>query len=993
MDPQDFLAVVLPTPGHGVYCTCELNNNEHQFVREIPALFPHVERWHKAGKDVYMALASFDEAVLEIRVNKDRRTAVNARFVKSLWLDLDGYADTSDALLALVKLMSASGLDEFGKPWVVASGGGLHVYWPFAKEVDAVTWTPVSRNMVRLCKQLGIKIDTSVMGDAARVLRVPDTTNFKKTKTGEWKYGEPKPVRLMQEGDIFDFSVVAAQIASKLTSEAPVFPASSNVIQLAGARPAASAASIPLFENTATLFKNIIDRTVAGKGCSQIADYIENAKDDGMEPKWRAILTLTKHCDDGAKWSARMSDLHPYDHDRMHRKLAEAKGPWLCKTFDEKFPGICDGCPARAGNPKLTTPMMLGREVMTTIEAAEYEVPVEEPVAEVEEEVVSIQRPEAPWGFSYGERGGAVFCKIKAKKPKGTEEEDDEEQLNVMLLPFEMFAVDVLHSRDAHMVKFIAMRKEGPKAILIPVADITSKDKTLAALGKANVIAVRAALGKNLHEYVWAASNALHAQRAKHVPDRYGWQDDGTYVFASRIFKKGHAPEKVDLPELQNIVQSTQPTGTLENWREYLKMMVRRGMHKQLAVFLLGTCAPLMRYTGLYGITVHCCSTESGTGKTLTLNAAASVWGHPVHYRVGQATSPVAAQQHLGMLHCHPLIMDEITQRSRTDLKWFSGSLFDMTDGKGKERMEAGANRSRVNTTLWASTWLMTSNTHMVDALLTNNKNAAEGEIRRLLEFVMDEPLAPVMPGDADIIRSLSENYGVAGCVLVQYMVDHEDKLRSLVKRCIERVEKDFKATPDERFWMAAIGCALAMGILLSGKHADIIDLPLDRMLVEYKECVEYMRGAITSNQRTATALLDEYIQENASKMLVVRKVGSGRPLLELNGLTGDAINKSRNIGPIAGRVEHDFVPGHTDLFIEKRAIQHFVSHSMGWKQFLQKLGEDTVANKLVEIKLNKTMSKDTDAPTYRVDALRVLRPKSDHGNEADGTSPAVAAA
>jgi len=66
-------------------------------------------------------------------------------------------------------------------------------------------------------------------------------------------------------------------------------------------------------------------------------------------------------------------------------------------------------------------------------------------------------------------------------------------------------------------------------------------------------------------------------------------------------------------------------------------------------------------------MTYHCGSTESGTGKSLALEGAASIWGHPTHYRTGKSTSPVAMQQRLGLLQSLPLVTDEITAKNRKD--------------------------------------------------------------------------------------------------------------------------------------------------------------------------------------------------------------------------------------------------------------------------------------------------------------------------------------
>ena len=140
-------------------------------------------------------------------------------------------------------------------------------------------------------------------------------------------------------------------------------------------------------------------------------------------------------------------------------------------------------------------------------------------------------------------------------------------------------------------------------------------------------------------------------------------------------------------------------------------------MYELLTVALVGFGSPLMRFTGFDGITFHLGSTQSGTGKTLALELAASIWGHPTKYRVGKGTSDVAMQQRMGLLNSLPLISDEITMKNRNNPEWIPGFIFDVSEGQGKERMEAGANKERENTTYWSAMALLSSNTHVMDYL------------------------------------------------------------------------------------------------------------------------------------------------------------------------------------------------------------------------------------------------------------------------------------
>ena len=165
MTPLEFLAAVLPSPGHGFYCAAELSTTkkEHRYEEKLEDLIPAIEDWNGKDRDIYFALSTFEEA--------GSREAINARFIKALFIDMDGYASKKAAALALQNFLEKTGMDALGTPWIVGSGGGLHVYWPLSHELPVEMWKPVAENLKRLCKQEGLAIDMTVTADAARVLR------------------------------------------------------------------------------------------------------------------------------------------------------------------------------------------------------------------------------------------------------------------------------------------------------------------------------------------------------------------------------------------------------------------------------------------------------------------------------------------------------------------------------------------------------------------------------------------------------------------------------------------------------------------------------------------------------------------------------------------------------------------------------------------------------------------------------------------------------
>lgn len=943
MTPLEFLAVVLPSPDNGLYCAAELTTKkkEHTFVQYIEEIEPTVGKWVKQNKDIYFALSTFEKS--------GKRTAENARHIRSLFIDMDGYENKKAAAFALDGFLAKTGIDLLGSPYIVSSGGGLHCYWPFTEDVEVDEWKPVAENFKRLCRQEALSIDMTVTADAARVLRIPETFNNKA------KYATPRPVRILAEGDTFDFHDLANHIQSQLKNAPPPLPPKGKTdLALPGKRPemALSATTVKLFENSVTKFKHIYKKTKDGVGCDQLRYYAENATEDGMEPLWRGWLSIAQKCEDVEKAAVWLSDLHPYPHERMHQKLAEIKGPYPCVKFDSENPGICDGCPHRG---KITNPLALGRETAVT---------TAETTIKVEGSDKQIVRPEPPRGYAYGIRGG-VFMEKEDSDANG-----QVTKRQIMLLPYDMFPVDILSHNGEHLVHMLAVRDYKVQAVSFPQKAVVSKDETVKALAQQNVMATfGSGNDKNLYDYVRACVEKMSSEKKPiEVPDHCGWQQNDTFVWGGKIYSPNKDAIEVPMPGLENITMNSKPAGTLENWRRFIDLLVRRKLWDHLAIILVGAGSPLMRFTKLHGLTVHCASTDSGTGKSLALEGAASIWGHPTHYRTGAGTSPVAMQQRLGLLHSNPLITDEITSKNRDEFEWFPAFLLSMTEGRGKERMESGANKERLNLSTWAAMAIMSSNTHAVDYLTGTRKHASEGELRRLLEYIMDEKLE----WDADeieIIKSLSSNYAVAGVVLAQYMVDNIEMVDTMVLQTVRQMYTEYRAPNDERFWMAGVGCAIAAGILMNSEHAGIAEFPLVEIIESFRKRINHQRGSIKGSYRSAEDVLNAFVQEYQGKFVVVRYGEKAGPLAHLGD--GSMVDKNTTRAEVMGRVEHGVTAGHVDFFIEERMLKSFCSNmSFGYANFKRYLEAQFTVSYIAK----KDMMSKTSAPPMRVTAMKISR-------------------
>jgi hypothetical protein len=420
---------------------------------------------------------------------------------------------------------------------------------------------------------------------------------------------------------------------------------------------------------------------------------------------------------------------------------------------------------------------------------------------------------------------------------------------------------------------------------------------------------------------------------------------------------------------LDNINQSTVPTGTIESWRKVFNMLIAKEEWSVLAMALVGPASLLMNFTKFNGCVYHLGSSESGMGKSLALELAASFFGHPERYRVTQSTSIVASQQRQGLLNSLPFIIDETTSKSREDFEWLPEFLLDLTQGKGKDRMKQGSNEERINTSTWKLLVLLSSNTHVMDFLSGARKHASQGEMFRILELQMNKKLKWTTEEGATL-GLLKVNFGVVGLELIRWMVQNRETVKQVVAKAKTDLTAEFDSNDDERYWTAGNSCIVAIVQLLGKKHANLIDIPIKPIVEVLRMMVYSARGIIHGSKRNAEDVLNAYTRERFGKFVVVKNLNG---VLDATlGGNGD-IDQSLTRSDVAGRVEHGFTPGHVDYFIEEQLLkQHCVSMSYGYKDFKEQL--ERLPNYKIKY-LRKDMLSKTRGPTMRVNVMQITRP------------------
>jgi hypothetical protein len=353
----------------------------------------------------------------------------------------------------------------------------------------------------------------------------------------------------------------------------------------------------------------------------------------------------------------------------------------------------------------------------------------------------------------------------------------------------------------------------------------------------------------------------------------------------------------------------------------------------------------------------------------MAMNLINSVWGHPTRYRTGKSTSAVTMQQRIGNLNSLPFTSDEITHKSRQEMEWFPGLIFDLAEGQGKEKSEAHHNRERLNLVSWATQAYLTSNTHMHDFMSGVRKHTSQGELFRMLEWTPEEKLNWT-PEEEDILRLLNTNHGVAGEKYVRWLVQNQDTARKVLAKTHERLKREWALTGEERYWGNGCACDVAGAILAGSNYAGIFDYPVDEIINSFFKLVEKARKVVRTGSRNAEDVLNAFTRDHYGHFVVVKR-SNGSFMASLGN--GEPVDQSITRSTVMGRVEHGIdKPGFVDYFIEESVMRsHCVSMSYGYEDFRRQIA--TIEGYSVKV-LRKDMMARTKGPQMRVHALCISR-------------------
>lgn len=925
MSNFDLLNTVLPEGGR--YCVLGIGRYPDQKFYDTRAeVDKQVEALVKRGFDAYFGCAKFGPL--------NNRTHENVAYVRALWMDIDcGPTKAVPDEKGIIKgyIDQITGLNEFGKfcrnvglpkPILVSSGYGIHAYWLLEETISRLEWKPLANRLRELCVEQGLIVDPSVF-EASRVLRVPGTYNFKQE--------EPLEVRVLNENTP---RMTYAQVKELLgapdvepVEEKPDFIPSSM-----------SPLMESMMQNKVKRFKTIMLKSARGEGCNQLLYCYENQATLDYN-LWRSALSIATFCIDRDSAVHKMSANHPgYDKFKTEFKVDDLQrtgGPHHCATFEKHNPRGCEGCTHKG---KIKSPIMLGVEIEEA-DDEDYDVKVKDEDGEVE----TVRIPEYPFPFFRGKTGGIY------RRP--AEDEGDPE----LVYEHDLYIVKRLTDPDIGETLLFRLHlpMDGMKEFAIPLGVISSKEKLREALASKGVGLFTKQVDAMSTYVMTLVKNLQVMRKAEIMRTQFGWVDnDSKFILGDReITKDGvyySPPSHITKSVAENLVEH----GDFDKWKEVFNMYARPGLEPHAFAALTAFGSPLLKFTGMSGAIINVIHSSSGSGKSTALFMCNSVWGHPVKNASIWKDTFNAKMHRLGVMNNLPNTIDEITNTSPME---FSDLSYSISQGRGKNKMRGSVNEERVNLTSWQGITLTSSNASFYQKLGAA-KDSPDGESMRLLEYeIKPNNLIDVAVGKQMFDHQLRENYGHAGEVYAQWLVNNLEAAKDLVRQIQAKLDKEVKFTQRERFWSAVAACNIAGGLI--ARNLGLHDYDMKLVYAWLVGMLGEMREDIKPPVSNPASTLGEFINGNMNHALVVNGENDAR---------SSAMLPMPTMEP-KGELFIRYEPDTKLLWISAKAFKDFcVERQINYKDLLRELKEANVFKEAV----NKRMAKGMKVVSPAVRAL-----------------------
>lgn len=958
MDTVSFLKAVLPRQGRIILANIRDRGTFHTAYTTAEEAAVGIDKINASEGQAYFCCGT----AAEWNGNTGTRTADNIRWQRSLRVDLDikpgspqKYESINEAVLALREFCVTHTLPS---PLLIASGGGIHAYWPLTEDVTSDQWLPVAEAFKQALAAAGIKQDRAVTADTARVLRPVG---------GVWKKAEPHKI--------------VRRIGAYAVHERPlefyekVFGAVATLQPLKLDNPLVSkAAEMFGVSNDLKSFPPVEAKVIIQK-CATL-QYVASLGGDVEEPLWRGMLGVIKHTVEGEglahEWSR---GYEGYDPEETQNKMDRWEtGPTTCKYFREMCSeNKCAGC-----TQGVTSPIMLTEDIPVPLaDTVDGDSDGQEP---------PIKSVSLPQGYNL-ENGRLSYW-------QRTDEEG-----NGKWVPFcDTLFYPIAGHREADDTWTVSMQvhdfNNRVRQFTIPAKCLNELQGLSTELGNYKVW-VYGKRGKEMAQdmirKMYMESLAQTEDFETVTYDHFGWCDNfNTFIIGNKSITIDGEKSVRCTDDLihSGMGQDFGVEGDTEDWAALVDQIYNRpGAEMYQFAILASAASPLVKVAnidGFHGIPVAYTG-EGGVGKTSVCKVASSMWGQGELFNQHankQGTTLMMALKKVSSYRHLPHIMDEV---SNLEAEVLSEMLYALSSGRPRERLGSDG-KVRNPGAGWDKFTFITSNKLLADLLSKLEQHVSEATTLRVFEIHQPDESNLALFADTDVRNIINSKlqyiYGGVGRDLLRYYMKNRKKLRN----AIHSLRGQFKITSaddtKERFYIDTLVLALVAGAVM--QELGFIKFDLKAIRKWGMAHIKSLRAARVEKQYSGEELISKYISSLQGGIIVTKHAGSrGAQEVPLETLRHEPVARIATLDKkvyvsVRSIAEWGKQNGAEATAFRNLLDKHgYVKHAMGRDvsgAFNFRLGGGTSiptgASRCLELDYSKVFGDDEEAATNKVVSL-----------------------
>lgn len=267
---------------------------------------------------------------------------------------------------------------------------------------------------------------------------------------------------------------------------------------------------------------------------------------------------------------------------------------------------------------------------------------------------------------------------------------------------------------------------------------------------------------------------ALNNINAMVCSSKFGWAEEEFIPYADDIIFDSTTGIKA-------LTESVHQEGDYQTWLDLARQIRASGRKEPLVALAASFGSVLLKPLRFLPFIVNLYGT-TGSGKTVTLMLAASVWANPSEGAyISESNSTLnAMEMKLDVLNHLPMMVDDLSKLRSENKAGLMDMIYGLCAGNGKSRL------SRNGEIRYTPTWCNAIVTNMERPLSDDTMRG--GAMNRILDFEVE-------PGDIykdgnHVVNILSDNYGIAGVKFVEAVRKIDtDKLRAMVRKYREKIK------------------------------------------------------------------------------------------------------------------------------------------------------------------------------------------------------------